>query len=114
MTDNPDRPGHWYALDRHNDVTGISGTGRVASVLHVPGKGALQLWDTRFLGRASLGVEWLPDLAMVEHIHCHEGNTRLTSLSGDNAGRMHGRGLLAAGLHNLTQFIGHCALWTAL
>lgn len=108
------RPGHWYALDRDTDVSGLSGTGRVASLLHVPGKGALQLWDTTFSGRHSMGVEWLPDLAMVEEIHCHNGATRLTSLAEDWGARMHGRELLAAGAYNLTQFLGHMAFWTAL
>lgn len=108
------RTGEWYALDRDTDVSGVSGLGRVASLLYVPGRGALSLWDTEFAGRPSMGVGWLPDLAMVEQVHCHNGATRLTSLDDDQAARMHGRDLLGAAAFNLTQFLGHLAFWTAL
>jgi len=77
----------WYALDRTEDVSGISGTGRVAYALPVLGAGVILLWDTTFMDedgigieRPSHGVEWLPDLSMLRIIHCYQGKTALTRL----------------------------------
>lgn len=78
--------GTWYALDRVTDVSGVSGTGRVAYAT-VLTNDVIVLWDTTFVDpetgeeKHSRGVELLPTLALLEQIHCHEGKTTLTPLN---------------------------------
>lgn len=74
-------PGDWFALDRDTDMSGISGTGRVAYA-YLLDSGVLMLWDTVSvaLDKNTGGIEWLPDLAMLAAIHCYGGKTRLTQL----------------------------------
>lgn len=78
----------YYALDRDTDVSGISGTGRVAYAIVLPQGDVLMMWDTEFevdgQRRPSHGVEWLPDLDMLRTIHCYGGRTRLTPLDGED------------------------------
>jgi hypothetical protein len=75
----------WYALDRIEDVSKVSGTGRVAYVLPITGAGVVTVWDTSFVDedgvqRHSRGSEYLPDLAMFRTIHCYGGRSLLTPL----------------------------------
>lgn len=65
----------WWALDRDEDVSGVSGTGRVAYALDLPGFGALVLWDTRWKT-----VDFRESLENVAEISGHGGATRLTPL----------------------------------
>jgi hypothetical protein len=71
----------YYSLERDTDLGGMSGTGTVAYAIELEGDGVLMLWDTSFAveseERHSHGVEWLPSLAMLTHIHGHEGATRV-------------------------------------
>jgi hypothetical protein len=68
----------WWALDRDADVSGVSGTGRVAYALDLPGFGTLVLWDTRWKT-----VDFRESLAQVAEISGHGGATRLTPLDPD-------------------------------
>lgn len=68
-TTTPERPLCWLALDRHDDVTGISGTGIIAFLL-VLDHGILSFWDTGWHT-----VSWYPDLATVLDVHGHDGRT---------------------------------------
>lgn len=93
----------WYALDRDIDMSGISGTGRVAYALHLPSGRVLVLWDTEFDGEHSEGFEWLPNLRMLRQIHTYGGKTRLSPLD-EEAPRndtIKARALLDDAVHNL-------------
>jgi hypothetical protein len=65
----------WWALDRDADVSGVSGTGRVAYALDLPGFGALVLWDTKWKT-----IDFRESLENVAEISGHGGSTRLTPL----------------------------------
>lgn len=65
----------WWALDRDADVSGVSGTGRVAYALDLPGFGALVFWDSRWKT-----VDFRESLEQVAEISGHGGATRLTKL----------------------------------
>lgn len=76
MTTTPqsDIPRRFY-LQRNTDVTGVSGTGRVADGI---------LWtdgtvSVRWLGERPSTVFW-DDLAHAEHVHGHGGHTRIVWL----------------------------------
>ena len=60
---------NWFALDRQEDVTGISGTGIIAFAL-VLEHGVLVFWDTGFQT-----MSWYPDMETVLNIHGHDGRT---------------------------------------
>ncbi len=100
----------WYALDRMVDLSGVSGTGRVAYAL-VLEHGVIIVWDTTFVDpqtgeeKHSQGVEWLPSLALLDRIHCYGGKTRLTRLDSpraeDWAGVLRAEQLLRAALPRL-------------
>lgn len=64
-----EHPLRWYALDRQQDVTGISGTGIIAFVL-VLEHGVLTFWDTGWQT-----VSWYPDMETVLEVHGHDGST---------------------------------------
>lgn len=68
-SEKPDSPLRWYALDRLNDVTGISGTGIIAFAL-VLEHGVLVFWDTGWQT-----MSWFPDMETVLDVHGHNGNT---------------------------------------
>lgn len=70
--------GRYFALDRDADISGISGNGRVAYALDLPGFGALLAWDTQWPT-----VDFRPSMAILESIHGHNGATRITPLHPD-------------------------------
>lgn len=70
----------WYALDRKEDVTGISGTGTIAFVLELD-NGILMFWDTVIKDHATNTIEWLPSTERLLDIHGHDGATVLTPLA---------------------------------
>lgn len=62
----------WYTLERHRDVTGISGTGSVADIAVLPNGEAVMKWHG---DRSSLVLyRNLDDLIS---IHGHEGSTEV-------------------------------------
>jgi hypothetical protein len=79
MTAASDSPLAWYALDRQEDVTGISGTGVIAYVL-VLEHGVLVLWDAGWQT-----VSWYPDMETMLDIHGHDGRTLTVAI--DKIGR---------------------------
>ena len=68
------RPQAVYALDRDEDMTGVSGTGRVGYALEYA-PGVIVLWD-----REPATLSWFPSLDAVKEVHCHHGHTVLTKL----------------------------------
>lgn len=103
-------PYQYYALDRLTDVSGVSGTGRVAYVIDMPpGGGVLILWATQWPG-----IEWLPSLTDVAEVHCYGGKTKLVNLADDPAGHAAGERLLQAAYPRLrsladilTSYVAH-------
>lgn len=74
-----------YVLRRHDDVSGISGTGPIAYALDLGDDGVLQMWDTHVGENRDIpthGLEWLPGMTMVERIHGHNGATTIESVVG--------------------------------
>lgn len=66
----------FYALDRDEDISGISGSGRIAYAIDIAGEhGVLLVWDTNWVT-----VDWRPDMTVLEAIHGHNGATRITPL----------------------------------
>ncbi len=79
----------FWALDRDEDVSGISGSGRIAYAIQLA-TGVLLVWDTDWVT-----VDWRPDMATLEAIHGHGGATRIVPLDEDVAARAHALRLLA-------------------
>jgi hypothetical protein len=75
-----------YVLRRHDDVSGISGTGPIAYALDLGGTDGVPLfWDTRVGESRDIpthGMEWLPGMTMVELIHGHNGATTVEQITG--------------------------------
>jgi hypothetical protein len=66
----------FWALDRDEDVSGVSGTGRKAYVIEaLDYPGCLLVWDTSWVT-----VDWRPSMEVLEAIHGHDGRTRFTPL----------------------------------
>jgi hypothetical protein len=63
-----------FALDRHEDITQVSGTGRVAYGVELD-HGLLMTWTGEWQT-----VGWYPDRETVEHIHGHQGASELNDL----------------------------------
>lgn len=76
----------WYAVDRQEDVTGISGLGIIAWCLEL-NHGVLMFWDTEINGDPTMTVEWLPDWKSFTDIHGHGGRTVLVTVKDEDAGR---------------------------
>lgn len=93
----------WWALDRDEDVTGVSGTGRVGYVLDLPGFGVLLVWDTAW---ATIG--FYPDRQALIEIHGNGGTTRVTRLDPDDDGD----GEAIARARDLLFKVGHRAYTT--
>jgi hypothetical protein len=73
------RPRYW-AVDRLQDVSGVSGSGRVAYALEfAQPQGVLLVWDTLM----ATTVDWRPDMKTLVAIHGHNGATEFTDLSGE-------------------------------
>lgn len=69
-----------FALYRHHDVSGVSGTGLVAYGTTYPPPGAVTIyWLGRTTGHPSIGV--YDSLAAVEAIHGHHGHTEVVWLT---------------------------------
>ncbi len=100
--------GCWYALDRLTDVSGVSGTGRVAYA-RVLDAGVVVLWDTTVEvdghPQHTRGVEWVPSLEVLTELHCHGGKTLLVGLDWpgveDQEGMARGQGLLRRAISHL-------------
>lgn len=75
-----------YVLRRHDDVSGISGTGPIAYALDLGGADGVALfWDTALGENRDIpthGMEWLPGMTMVEMIHGHNGATTIDQVTG--------------------------------
>lgn len=72
---------HNFALDRHHDPTGVSGTGVVAFGTLYPVTGKVTLsWLGETSGYPAVGV--YDSIGAVEHIHCHDGATEIVWLTG--------------------------------
>jgi hypothetical protein len=101
---------NWYALRRNEDITGISGTGTVAYVLHLDdntySRGALMFWDTSW---ATIG--WYPDLDTLADIHGHDGRTVIERIKPDELNRA--VRLFRAGLPNIADAAMYCTLLLA-
>ncbi|GIG58841.1 hypothetical protein Lfu02_32130 [Longispora fulva] len=70
-----------FALDRHIDVSGVSGTGLVAFGTWYPVTEKVTLsWLGENTGHAAVSV--YDSLAVVAAIHCHGGATELVWLTG--------------------------------
>lgn len=68
----------YYAVDRDEDVSQVSGTGRIAYAIELADYdvGVLLVWDTKWTT-----VDWRPSMAVLEEIHGHNGSTRITPLT---------------------------------
>lgn len=73
-----------HALHRTVDHGGVSGTGIVAYALELPSGSVLMLWDT---GWPTISI--LPDLATVDAIHGHGGDTEIRPVSQAHVGDEH-------------------------
>jgi hypothetical protein len=75
--------GIWFALERGEDVTGISGTGTVAYGLATPSGAVVLSWISPWKTVAAY-----PNLAAVTALHGHDGRTRVVPLDtpADSAG----------------------------
>lgn len=83
MTTYPPVGWRFWALDRDDDVSGVSGTGRKAYVIEaVDYPGCLLVWDTDWVT-----VDWRPSMEVLTAIHGHGGRTRFTALDDDVEGR---------------------------
>lgn len=78
-----------YVLERDQDKSGISGTGRVAYAIEMR-SGVLLVWDTEWVT-----IDWRPDMAVLEAIHGHQGATRIVPVEADSEQRR--RAMLLAG-----------------
>jgi hypothetical protein len=67
----------FFALDRIEDETGISGTGVVAWAVNLHENGVFLLWDT---DHTPATIAWYPNLDAINDIHGHEGKTRLVGI----------------------------------
>lgn len=71
-------PARRFELHRHEDATGVSGTGIVASGLCWPDGRAALRWHTNL--RSTTAYESMAD---VEAIHGHDGRTRIVWVDGE-------------------------------
>lgn len=73
----------YFALDRDQDPSGVSGLGRIAYAIDLgarpAGPGVLLVWDT-----GHVTVDWRPSMDVLTDIHGHDGKTRLTPLDPDD------------------------------
>jgi hypothetical protein len=88
----------WYAVDRMEDVTGISGPGIIAWALQLD-NGFLMFWDTVLAEKPTETVEYFDTKEKFDVIHGHEGATVLRPVADADAGR--GRTLLRRSIGNL-------------
>lgn len=70
----------FYKLNRIQDISGVSGTGNVATIIDI-GAGAVILWDTlnTLSGVASLAI--YKSLKELESIHSHGGASKLVEFT---------------------------------
>ncbi|MGH3658031.1 MAG: hypothetical protein ACRDUA_15360 [Micromonosporaceae bacterium] len=72
-----------FALRRHVDFSGVSGTGIVAYGTQYPPDGAVTVaWLGRTTGHPSMGI--YPSLTAVTAIHGHDGGTDLPMMTGSS------------------------------
>lgn len=82
----------FYALDRDADISGISGTGRVAYAIESP-QGVALVWDGQYRT-----ADWRESIEQLGALHGHVGATRVTPLDRpeDEPARQRARELLAS------------------
>lgn len=82
----------FYAVDRDTDVSGVSGTGRVAYAIEFP-TGVTLVWDGKYRT-----VDFRDTIEQLRELHGHVGATRVTPLDRpeDEPARQRARELLAA------------------